>query len=681
MDKPLQQHWKRERDEDQIEWLTFDRQGANTNSLHQEALQELLEILQSFQDENKPRGLVIQSGKKTGFIAGADIEQFKNLKVTDSALNLIKQGQLVFNYLADLNLPTIALIEGFCLGGGLELALACRYRIVIEDPKTVLGLPEVKLGIHPGWGGTVRLPRLIGPIKAMDLILTGRVLKAKQAYRMGIADACIPKRSVKDAVHYYINKQPEARKAGKVDRLLDMAFVRQLLGKVFQKKLSAKISPTHYPAPYAALNNWVKHGIYNESAFITEAKSVSQLALTSTAHNLIRVFYLREQLKSLGKEVQFRPKHIHVIGAGVMGGDIASWCALRGFHVTLQDPNERAIASAFGRAHKLYEKKLRETHLVKAARDRLVPDPKGQGIAHADLIIEAIIEKLEAKQELLKSLELKAKPEAIFATNTSTIPLEKMCEVLQNKGRLVGLHFFNPVPMMPLVEVVKGENTDEDTFKKAMACVHAFDKLPLPVKSSPGFLVNRILLPYLVESVLLLESGVSAAAIDKTAEDFGLPMGPIELADTVGLDVCLYCTESLNEYFGGSVPKTLEQLVKEGHLGRKSGQGFYQYKKGKPIKPKLTSSNDCPKDVIDRLLLSMLNRAVACLREEVVASPDLLDAGMIFGTGFPPFRGGPMHYALEQGESLLVKRLNELTERYGERFSPDEGWARLESNN
>lgn len=674
MDKVIYRHWHIERDEDNIVWLTFDKQDSKTNTIDLGVLEELLSVIQSLEADTKPLGLVLDSPKKNGFCVGADIQQFKNTESLETIVNLIQQGQMVFNHLANVSFPTVALIEGYCLGGGLELALACRYRIAIEDPKTKLGLPEVRLGIQPGWGGSVRLPRLIGGLKAMDLILSGRTVGAKAARKMGVVDVSVPKRQGLVAARYFVKTQPKVRTANLIEHFTNRHFVRPILGKFLLKAISAKVNRAHYPAPYAVLQHWIDQSVSHDVAFIAEASSVCQLAQSETARNLIRVFDLQEKLKRLGSESICRPEHVHVVGAGVMGGDIAAWCALKGMRVTLQDQNKLAVAAALGRAKALFKKQLKEPHLVQAAMDRLMPDIKGCGIKTADLIIEAIIEKAEAKKALFMTLASEAKKEAIFATNTSTIPLKELSDDPVIQQRIIGLHFFNPVARMPLVEVIYTAMTDPNLIQHGMSFVRAIEKIPLQVKSSPGFLVNRILMPYLLESVRLLESGIPAVAIDKAAVEFGMPMGPIELADTVGLDVCLYGAESLGDYFKVTIPTELRKRVEAGNLGRKTGQGFYQFKNGKVIRPKLAEQYRLPEDALDRLILSMVNEAVACLREGIVADADALDAGMILGTGFAPFRGGLMHYIAEQGESLLFQRLNLLAQRYGDRFLPDAGW-------
>lgn len=672
-----------QQDEQNIVWLSFDRKDSNTNTLNLEVFSEFKTILQGLLAQNpQPRGLVIQSAKKNGFIAGADIKQFNHFKTEEEAFELVRKGQAIFQMLQNLPFPSVALIHGFCLGGGLELVLACRYRIVDDSPETKLGLPEVLLGIHPGWGGTIRLPNLIGAMKAFDLILTGKTISASTALKLGLVDAIQARRHLKKAAEYYIEKKPTCHKPQGLDAISNWDSLRPWLGKWMLKKLSAKINQMHYPAPYAVVDHFVQQGILNDSAYLSEAKSIAQLMVSDTARNLVRVFHLKEKLKSQNRESQPSEKllmqNLHVIGAGAMGGDIAAFAALKGLRVTLQDQNPKAIADALKRAIPLFEKQLRKPHLVKAAMDRLIPDMAGSGIKKADLIIEAIVEKSEIKQALFLALESTAKPEAIFASNTSTIPLEELSQHLKSPERLVGIHFFNPVAKMPLVEIVKGEKTDPHKIDAALAFVRLLDKLPLLVKSSPGFLVNRLLLPYLLESMQLLEEGLPGAAIDKAAVDFGMPVGPIELADTVGLDICLDASKTLTSKLGGHIPDRVRTLVEQKHLGKKTGQGFYRYnQEGKAIKEPLDPHYRCPEDIVDRLILRIINEAVACLREKIVSDADFIDAGMIFGAGFPPFRGGPMHYAREQGKDLLLQRLNLLVQRYGERFLPDSGWGML----
>ncbi len=666
-------NWRLKKDDDRVLWLTFDRANNSVNAFNRDVLEELDAILENIKNENL-NGLILQSGKENGFIAGADIEQFDQIHTANDAIAVMRSGQKIFDKLEQLRFPTLAMIKGFCMGGGTEIALACKFRIACDDDTTQIALPEVKLGIHPGWGGTVRMPRLIGAMKAMDLILSGRSLRASAAAKMGVVDAIAPLRHLEKAAKQFIMTNPARHRASLLERLTNMRFVRPLLGKVFYKQVAKKARREHYPAPYAVIKNWVRDGAQGQKAYISEANTAGELLIGSTARNLVRVFFLQERMKNLGKGVDFQPQHIHVIGAGIMGGDIAAWCAYKGYTVTLQDREPKYIAPAVARAYKLLQKKLKKPLPIRKVMDRFIPDPQGYGVEKADLIIEAIFENLEAKQALFKDLERRAKSEAILATNTSSIPLDEINQVMTNPGRLVGIHFFNPVAMMPLVEVVKGDKTEEITVKKALKFAAKLGKFPVAVKSKPGFLVNRCLLPYMVEAMHLLNEGAAAPAIDEAAVKFGMPMGPIELADTVGLDVCLSVVKNLTAAFGGEVPKELLQMVEKGNLGKKSGKGYYEYKEGKAVK---MDTGIAPKDAVSRMMGRMLNECVACWREGVIEDTDLLDGGMIFGTGFAPFRGGPIKYIRDRGVAEVKKELEDLASKYGERFTPDAGWNNL----
>ncbi len=671
-------NWHLETDEDDVIWLHFDKAESSTNVFSADVFAEFFEILDQLSGIN-PKGLIILSDKESGFIAGADIEEFTQLESEEQALELIRVGQSAFDKLQALPFPTLSLINGFCLGGGFEMSLACDYRIALDEPKTRLGLPEVLLGIHPGWGGTMRLTRLVGALAAMDLMLSGRTISARAAKKLGIVDRVAPQRHLKRAAKILILKRPTISASGKIRAIANTRVVRPLLAKYLRKQVAKRAPEKHYPAPYALIDLWEKYGGDEKTMLKEEAISVAQLVSGATAQNLVRVFLLQERLKSLSKGVDFQPKHVHVIGAGIMGGDIAAWCALKGLTVTLQDREPKFIAPAVKRAHALFKKRLKAPHLVQAAKDRLIPDQQGSGVKSADVVIEAIIENKEAKQELFSQIESLLKPDTILATNTSSIPLDELSETLQQPDRLVGIHFFNPVAKMQLVEIVEGENTSQENKNKAAKFCRCIDRLPLPVKSSPGFLVNRILMPYLMEAVKLLEEGVPAQVIDRAATDFGMPMGPILLADTVGLDICLSVAEILGEALGLNVPEALRKKVKAGKLGVKSGQGFYQYKKGKQMKTKVNvdNSDSHSEDIADRLILQMLNESIACLREGVIGDMDLVDVGMIFGTGFAPFRGGPMHYMEQRGRQVIVDRLKELEGQYGERFAADAGWETI----
>ncbi len=644
-------HWRIESSVDEILWVYFDKQNASANTIDKEVMEEFSLIIDVLSGDKNHKGAIIASGKKNGFIAGADIAQFSKFKDIDEAVSLLREGQAIFSKLEALRMPVVAMIEGFCVGGGLELALACHYRVAEDGPKTRLGLPEVNLGVHPGWGGTVRLPRLIGAPEAMNLILSGHTVTGKVAAKLGFVDAAVPKRHLVTAAKYYVLQHPKRHEATLLQNLTNAKGVRTVLAQYFRHTLRKKVSPLHYPSRFDVVANWERFGVRGEEPFEKEARSCGKLFFSDTAENLVRIFYLQERLKGLAKDTQFSPQHIHVIGAGTMGGDIAAWCAFQGFQVTLQDREAKMLAPAIKRAYKLCKDKLKEPYLIQKVMDRLTPDVEGYGMSRADVIIEAIYEDLTAKQELFKKAESLAKPEAILATNTSSIPLDEINTVLKNPGRLVGIHFFNPVAKMQLVEVVQGSRTDPSVANKAISFVRKLDKLPLPVKSSPGFLVNRILMPYLLEAVHLLDQGIPMTAIDKAMLEFGMPMGPITLADTVGLDICLSVAKHLQQYFPGTeIPQKLVTLVEQGKLGRKTGEGFYRYKKdGTQIKPSNVDYAKPLQDISERLVTCMLNEAFACLHEGVVTDADLIDAGMIFGTGFAPFRGGPMHYAKTLG--------------------------------
>ncbi len=658
-----------------IAWLHLDHAESALNLLSLELLQELGGVLDEL-EATTPRGLIILSDKANGFVAGADVSSFKSGLPQREAEAHILQVHALFERLAKLPMPTLALIHGFCLGGGLELALCCDYRVARDDPGTRLGFPEVRLGIFPGYGGTLRSIERIGALPAMKLMLSGRSLSGAQARKLGLVDRAVPERQLEENALDLLRQRPAPQRASWLQRPLNTLPARYLIAPLLARETARHAKPEHYPAPYALIAHWKTHAGNSEALLESEAREVSRLLTGETAQNLIRVFFLQEQLKALGAKADSKPRHLHVVGSGTMGSDIAAWCALKGLRVTLQDREARLLTQAVARAHRLFQRKLGSKRQVRAAMDRLIPDPNGYGIRHADLAIEAIFEDLEAKQELFRDLERQLRPDAIMATNTSSIPLEQIAEALQRPQRLIGLHFFNPVAKMQLVEVVKGEVTDPVLIERGAAFARQIDRLPLPVRSSPGFLVNRILMPYLLEAMSLLEEGVPAPAVDRAAVDFGMPMGPIELADTVGLDICLAVARKLAPLFDLTIPDQLQAMVTEQkNLGRKTGRGFYRYVNGKRQREKLPGGYRPPTDLADRMVFRLLNEAVACLREGVVESADLLDAGVIFGTGYAPFRGGPMHTIYSGGLEQQRRRLEALERRHGGKFHPDAGWT------
>ena len=637
------QHWQLTRDGDGLEWLTLDRAGASTNTLSAAVMEELRAVLARLAAD-PPRGLVIRSGKANGFIAGADVDEFGELKSVDDATALVRRGWDIFQELAATPYPTLALVRGFCLGGGMELALACRYRVAVDEPATRLGLPEVMLGIVPGWGGIKRLPRLTGAPAALDLLLTGRTVDARRARKLGIADECVPPRIMENTARGVLLSKPPPRRVPFPLSLTLNRLVRPVIAAQARKQVASRARREHYPAPYAILDIWVKHDGDPLAAAPSDPASIAHLLQSSTARNLIRVFKLQERLKAFGKDSESAIRHVHVVGAGTMGGDIAAWCALRGLTVTLQDQNAERLAPAIGRAAKLFADRLRDPLRARDAFDRLVPDVAGDGVARADVIVEAIFENLEAKQKLFVALESKAKPTALLATNTSSIPLEDISAPLADPTRLIGLHFFNPVARMMLVEIVVGRRTRADLVPAAAAFARKIDKLPLPVKSAPGFLVNRILAPYLMEAMRCVDEGIAPETVDEAALAFGMPVGPIELADSVGLDICLAVGKMLGG--GAEPPKKLTELIAAGALGRKTGHGFYDWTAGKAVK---RPAGAAPEGLAGRLIDPMLAEARAALAEGIVADADLVDAGAIFGTGFAPFTGGPLHYVAARG--------------------------------
>lgn len=676
MNQKKYNNWYITQDKDNIVWLALDKADSKTNVLSAEVLTELEAILALYHNQ-PPRGLVLHSGKSTGFIAGADVKEFTTFASEADALATIQRGQRIFNTLEELPCTTVAVLTGYTLGGGMELSLACNYRIADNSDNCRMGLPEVKLGIHPGFGGSVRSIELIGPINAMDMMLTGRNLRARAAKKIGLVDYAVPERHLMEAAKQTILKPPKRKPLPFWVNWINQAQIRPWFAKLLIKKVSAKAERAHYPAPYALIDLWVQHYGNRKAMLHEEALSVSRLLTGKTAQNLIRVFELQTSLKSLGSLKGYKPKHVHVIGGGVMGGDIAAWCALQGFQVSIQDQKNQTLAQVIKRAFSLYKKRLKKPLLISQAMDKLSPDIHGAGLVKADIVIEAIFEDAEVKRELFSKIEPLLKDNAIIATNTSSIPLEELTSSLKKPERLVGLHFFNPVAMMPLVEIVIGQQTSEEAQQKASAFTKQISRLPLPVSSSPGFLVNRVLMPYLMEAVILVEEGIPLKIIDKIATDFGMPMGPIELADTVGLDICLKVAQNLGKEMNLSVPEILIQKVEQKKLGKKSGEGFYRFVKNKAVKPDVDKNYSPPADIQNRLVMRMLNEVTACLRDGVVKSEDLADAGIIFGTGFAPFRGGPFHYIHERGVAQNIKLLENLVHVYGDRFTVDEGWNLL----
>jgi 3-hydroxyacyl-CoA dehydrogenase/enoyl-CoA hydratase/3-hydroxybutyryl-CoA epimerase len=667
-------NFKLTQDSDGVAWLLFDRTEASANTLSSDVMAEFEQLLTALESQ-RPAGIVIRSAKPSGFIAGADVNEFRGVSDPRAVETMMAQAHLVTDRLEGLRIPTVAVIHGFCLGGGLEIALACQSRIAIDNAR--FGFPEVLLGLHPGLGGTARFTERVNPMQAMTLMLTGRTIDARRAKSLGLVDAVTQERHVRNAVKDAVFGRLKHARPGFLNTLVNLAPVRGLLASRMRAQAEKAAPHEHYPAPYALIDLWEKHGGDKTAMLRAERTSFANLMVTPTAQNLIRVFFLREQMKKLAGSGN-RIGHVHVIGAGAMGGDIAAWCANQDLHVTLADMKPEPIAGAIKRAADLFGKIIHKKTDARDAMDRLVPDLDGEGVRNADLIIEAVPEKLELKQKVYAGIEPKMKPGAILATNTSSIPLQDLRSTLQKPERLLGLHFFNPVSRLQLVEVVSHGGTDAQLLKEALAFVGAIDRLPLPVKSSPGFLVNRALTPYMLEAMMMLDEKIDKLTIDAAAEKFGMPMGPIELADQVGLDICLAVGDMLRSRFGDSLPPTpawLRDKVANGELGRKTGKGFYAWKDGKADKGAGATSAGAPTaEMTDRLVLPMSNVCVACLREGIVDNADMVDGAMIFGTGYAPFRGGPLNYARTRGAENVASTLRALAAKFGDRFTPDAGW-------
>ncbi|MGO1232074.1 MAG: 3-hydroxyacyl-CoA dehydrogenase NAD-binding domain-containing protein [Marinobacter sp.] len=668
------QHWRLARDTRDVAWLIFDKKEASANVLSQSVLTELEEVVDELETDS-PKGVVLRSTKASGFCLGADITEFSELTEETGVVDKLTRAHEVVDRFEALPCPTIAVIHGSCLGGGLELALACDFRLAVPGAK--LGFPEIQLGLHPGLGGTERLTGLVDPIEAMTLMLTGKTVSHRKAKKLGVVDEVVEERHVEAAVQAAVSGDIRQANHGVRGRVLSTKPARQLEARQMRSKSAKKAPPEHYPAPEALIELWETFGGESGAEMRrAEVASFAKLMMTDTSRNLVRVFHLRENMKGLTRAKAEPVQHVHVVGAGEMGADIAGWCAVRGLNVTLFDMEPEKLAQAVKKLSDLCEKKHRTDAERRDILDRLTPDFTNQGVGRADLVVEAVPEKVELKQKVYEEVEPRLKEGAILATNTSSIPLETLREKVSDASRLIGLHFFNPVALMPLVEVVSHDKASDMVLNRALAFVGQIDRLPATVATAPGFLVNRALTPYLVEAMIMLDEGVAAESIDEVAEAFGMPMGPIELADQVGLDICLSVADMLKERLDSSmppVPDWLRQKVDDGLLGKKTGEGLYRWKDNKPEKKDKHAA--APDDALDRLILPMLNACMACLREQVIENEDLVDGAMIFGTGFAPFRGGPMNYAHKRGFDDIRSSLERLEQSHGERFRPDPGWA------
>jgi 3-hydroxyacyl-CoA dehydrogenase/enoyl-CoA hydratase/3-hydroxybutyryl-CoA epimerase len=635
-------HWRFHTDVEKLGWLTIDTAGAGVNTLSREAIMELETLVARIEDlasSGEVIGVILLSGKDSGFIAGADISEFDAMSDFSVLPEALKRTHALFTRIEKLKVPVVAGIHGFCLGGGLELALACHYRIAVNDEKTRIGFPEVNLGIFPGFGGTGRSIRQAGPVDAMQIMLTGKMLKAGAARGLNLVDKLVRHRDMlawegRKAVLQKRKSQPAAL----VKRVMALGPVRGYVATKMREEAGKKARKEHYPSPFALIDLFEAHGNDWQAMIRGEIDRFVPLMGTETATNLRRVFFASEGLKKQGAKGQ-KFARVHVIGAGVMGGDIAAWCALRGMAVTLQDIDMERIKPALERGKALFKKRLKSKREVDTAMLRLEADPTGKGVTRADVIIEAVVEKLEVKQAIFSGIEDQLKPGAILATNTSSIELERIAEGLKDPARLIGLHFFNPVAQLPLVEVIRSTFNSDAEIGKGAAFALAIGKSPVVVKSAPGFLVNRVLMPYMLGAVKRVEAGESKELLDAAAVAFGMPMGPIELMDTVGLDV----GQSVARELGQAVPEESKfaGLVSAGKLGRKSGEGFYKWVDGKAQKGEVPPHADLA-GLGRELVQPLVDTTEVVVEEGVVANAGLADIGVILGTGFAPFLGGPL---------------------------------------
>jgi 3-hydroxyacyl-CoA dehydrogenase/enoyl-CoA hydratase/3-hydroxybutyryl-CoA epimerase len=654
--------WRFSIDEQQIAWAIFDREGESQNALGRRPLEELGVIVERVEAGARDRtiaGLAILSGKEKGFIVGADVREFEQFTTEAEVREGLRPVLDMLDRIEKMPVPVVCGIHGFCLGGGLELALACHYRIATRDDSTRLGFPEVRLGIFPGFNGTARSIRQAGAMAAMPAMLAGSMIRASAARAMGLIDELVASpANLAWATRKAIGQKRRSKPMGGWRNLARLWPARNLLVSKMRAETSKKVREDHYPAPFRLIDLFEQHGGDLDAMKAAETRAFAPLMVSDTSRNLRRVFKLMEMLKGQApKDINFKPLRVHVIGAGVMGADIAGWCVAQGMEVTLQDLSADAIAKGIAAQGKLFARRFRTKALKDAAKARLIADPNGDGVSRADVVIEAIVEKVEVKQNLFKSLEGKMKLGAIMATNTSSIMIEDIAAGLSDPGRLIGIHFFNPVAQMPLVEVIRGKQSREDEVRKGCAFVTAIDKFPLIVKSNPGFLVNRVLAPYMMNAMQRLEKGEAAELLDEAARTFGMPMGPIELADTVGLDICAHVGRILGFSSEGS---RLERLVAAGKLGKKTGEGFYVWKDGKPVKAEKPYDKRELERLGRELVEPLIRECEKCLADGIVENADLVDAGVIFGTGFAPFRGGPLHYrASSSGQAAPAQQAAE----------------------
>jgi len=636
------QHWSVTIDPDKICWMTLNVAGKSVNVLTHAVMDELAALLDWIESQPTLAGVGMLSGKPGGFVYGADIAEFELLKTADDVLAHMQFVHALFNRIEALPVPTAVGIDGIAVGGGLEISLTFDRLFATANRKTKLGFPEVNLGILPGYGGSGRAYGRIGTAAVLQMMVTGKPLGSDAALASGLID-----QTVTDAAQL----QPAmaawlvAQNGSKKDRpQRELAADAAAIDEAHANYLK-RLRQDHTPAPFAIIDHVQRHGHSPAAMSAGEMDIFPDLMVGSASKNLRRVYYLTDQVRKTARG-DSNISHLHVVGAGVMGGDIAAVAAMAGLSVTLTDMNEAAINAAINRAEALFARRLKADDKIAAAAQRLQADASGDGAAMADLVIEAVAEKLPVKQAVFTALEAVVKPGAILATNTSAIPLEDIAKALQDPSRLIGLHFFNPVPVLPLVEVIWSQHSNQDLVARGMQFAGQIGKMPIRCQSAPGFLVNRALLPYMFSAVEAVATGENADQIDESLVDFGMPMGPIELCDQVGLDVCLDVGMVLG--MAPAAEALLRSKCDAQQLGRKTGGGFYEWDGNRPVRPRAAVDAAIMAGIAATMLAPMVEQCQQAVDDGVVDSADSADAGMIFGTGFPGFRGGPLHWAKQQ---------------------------------
>ena len=634
-------HFDISTDSKNICWAKLDVKGKSVNVLTQEVMLDLAKLLDWLEENDNLRGFGFMSGKPGGFIYGADISEFELYKSATDVLHHMQFVHGLFDRIERLKVPTCVGIDGIAVGGGLEIALAFDHIIITGNHKTKLGFPEVNLGILPGYGGSGRAYRRVGTATATQMMLSGKPMAAFAAHEAGLIDQKVDgAEHLKPAIGAWLIEQ-KSKKPNREQR--ESSADQNALNEANAKFLN-RLRADHTPAPFAILDHVKRHGHSASEMSAGEMDIFPDLMVGSASKSLRRVYHLTDKIRKTARG-DSAISNVHVVGAGVMGGDIAAVAAMSGLMVTLSDMNPKAIELAIDRAAKLFERRLKSDDKITAAKHRLKSDPQSDGAKNADLIIEAVAEKLSVKQAVFADLEKIIKPNAVLATNTSAIPLEDIAKVLADPSRLIGLHFFNPVPVLPLIEVIWSLHSNQDIVTRGMRFAGQIGKMPIRCKSSPGFLVNRALLPYMFGAMEAVASGESPEKIDQALVDFGMPMGPIELSDQVGLDVCLDVGIVLG--MGPGAEKLLKSKCREQTLGRKTGSGFYEWSENRAVRSRESLEPKVSDKMARRMLAPMVDECRKAVQEGVVDSADDADAGMIFGTGFPGFRGGPINWASE----------------------------------